>query len=140
MEISTKIIRRLAAAEGYLELDMPDYALSELDGLDAPGPYEAIAKLLMGEAYKAQERYREAIEPLQRAAQLFPAPFSTRAWLALSECYRHRGQTTLADAAQQAARHSGNVQTLQKPQGGTLVLKIVLEFRPQQADQPENAD
>lgn len=91
------IVRRLAAAEGYLELGLPNYALVELNSVLDPGPFAPIAELFRGEALQAQEKYADAIEPLNRAAQMFPAPFNQRALLALSNCYRHDGQTQLAD-------------------------------------------
>lgn len=91
------VVRRLAAAEGYLELGLPGYALSELNSVADPGPFAPIAELFRGEALQAQEKYADAIEPLNRAAQMFPAPFNQRALLALSNCYRKDGQIQLAD-------------------------------------------
>jgi tetratricopeptide (TPR) repeat protein len=91
------IVRRLAAAEGYLELGLPNYALVELNGVSDAGPFAPIAELFRGEALQAQEKYADAIAPLNRAAQMFPSPFNQRALLALSNCYRHDGQTQLAD-------------------------------------------
>ncbi len=91
------VVRRLAAAEGYLELGLPNYALAELNSVTDPGPFAPIAELFRGEALQAQEKYADAIAPLNRAAQLFPAPFNQRALLALSNCYRQDGQTQLAD-------------------------------------------
>lgn len=97
------IVRRLAAAEGYLELQMPKYALEELGRVVDAGPFEPIAQLFRGEALQAQEKYAEAIQPLNLAAQMFPKPFNQRAFMALSNCYRHEGQDRLADEAAAAA-------------------------------------
>lgn len=97
------IVRHLAAAEGYLELQMPKYAMEELDRVADAGPFEPIAQLFRGEALQAQEKYAEAILPLNVAAQMFPAPFNQRAFVALSNCYRHEGQDQLADEAAAAA-------------------------------------
>jgi tetratricopeptide (TPR) repeat protein len=97
------IVRRLAAAEGYLELQMPAYAMDELNRVADAGPFEPIAQLFRGEALQAQEKYAEAIEPLHQAAQMFPKPFNQRAFMALSNCYRHEGQDQLADEAAAAA-------------------------------------
>ena len=97
------IVRRLAAAEGYLELQLPTYALAELNLVDDAGPFEPIAQLFRGEALQAQEKYAEAIQPLNLAAQMFPKPFNQRAFVALSNCYRHEGQDQLADEAAAAA-------------------------------------
>lgn len=91
------VVRRLAAAEGYLELGLPNYALNELNCVSDAGPFAPIAELFRGEALQAQEKYADAIAPLNRAAQMFPAPFNQRALLALSNCYRHDGQTRLAE-------------------------------------------
>ena len=91
------VVRRLAAAEGYLELGLPSYALVELNSVVDPGEFAPIAELFRGEALQAQEKYADAIEPLNRAAQMFPAPFNQRALLALSNCYRKDGQIQLAD-------------------------------------------
>ena len=96
-------VRRLAAAEGYLELQMPIYALEELAKVPDAGPFEPIAQLFRGEALQAQEKYAEAIVPLNLAAQMFPKPFNQRAFMALSNCYRHEGQDQLADEAAAAA-------------------------------------
>lgn len=98
-----KVVRHLAAAEGYLELQMPTYALAELERVPEAGPFEPIAQLFRGEALQAQEKYAEAIQPLNAAAHQFPKPFNQRAFMALSNCYRHEGQDQLADEAAAAA-------------------------------------
>ncbi len=100
---SQKVVKRLAAAEGYLELGLPVYALSELDSVKEAGPFEAISQLLRGEALQASERFSEAIPALNRAAELVPAPYNQRALLGLSRCYRASGQEQLAVEAEQAA-------------------------------------
>lgn len=94
-----RIVRRLAAAEGFLELGLPKYALTELSRVDDAGPFEGIAKLLFGEAMKAENRFEEAIPALNRAAELFPQPFNQRAWWGLSQCYREQGMIDLAEQA-----------------------------------------
>ena len=113
------IVRRLAAAEGYLELSMPLYAIEELNRVTDAGPFEPIAQLFRGEALQAQEKYAEAIQPLNTAAQMFPKPFSQRAFMALSNCYRHEGQDQLADEAAAAAASPAGVT-------GAAVLEMVL--------------
>lgn len=94
-----QIVRRLAAAEGFLELGLPKYALTELSRVEDAGPFEGIAKLLLGEAMKAENRFEEAIPALNRAAELFPQPFNQRAWWGLSQCYREQGMIDLAEQA-----------------------------------------
>lgn len=100
---SQKIVKRLAAAEGYLELGLATYALDELNRVCEAGPFEAISLLLRGEALQAEERFDEAIPAFNRAAELVPAPFNQRALLGLSRCYRASGQEALAAEAEQAA-------------------------------------
>lgn len=100
---SQRIVKRLAAAEGYLELGLPNYALTELDVVKEAGPFEAISQLLRGEALQAEERFSEAIPAFNRAAELVPAPFNQRALLGLSRCYRAEGQEDLAAQAEKAA-------------------------------------
>jgi len=98
-----RVVKRLAAAEGYLEIGLPTYALSELNRVREAGPFEPIVQLFRGEALQAQEKFADAIAPLNRAAEMFPAPFNQRALMALSNCYRHEGQDRLADEAIAAA-------------------------------------
>ena len=100
------VVRRLAAAEGYLEIGLPTYAITELNRVADAGPFEPIVQLFRGEALQAQEKFADAIAPLNLAAEMFPAPFNQRALMALSNCYRHQGQDRLADEAVAAATSS----------------------------------
>lgn len=102
--VSPRILRRLTAAEGYLDLEMPRHALAELDALDDYGPFEAAVHFLRGQALKAEQRFEEAIGALQRAAEMIPAPHNSVAWLSLSECFREQGREALADAIEKFAR------------------------------------
>jgi len=108
-KLPRKILRRLVAAEGFLELEMPQQALEELAAVDDFGPLEMPAQYLKGKAFKAQERYEDAIPALQRAARLAPAPLSPPIWRMLGECLRQRGQTDLADVADTFASASAPV-------------------------------
>jgi Flp pilus assembly protein TadD len=90
-------MKRLSAAEGYLDLELPERALGELAAIRDPGPWEATVEYLKGEALIAARRFDEAIAPLKRAAQLIPAPHSRDVWRSLSECYRNRGDDEMAD-------------------------------------------
>lgn len=98
-----KTVRHLRAADGYLQLQMPDYALEELDRIADPGPLEAPWQFLRGESLRTKQDYDAAIPPLQRAAELIPPPFNRAAWLSLSDCFRHRGQEHLADVVEMFA-------------------------------------
>lgn len=117
------VVRRLAAAEGYLELGLPNYALAELNSVSDPGPFAPIAELFRGEALQAQEKYADAIEPLNRAAHMFPAPFNQRALLALSNCYRQDGQLKLADETAAAVEMPEDV-----PVGTKLVIAPIFHI------------
>lgn len=121
---SQRVVKRLAAAEGYLELGLPQYALSELDSVQEAGPFEAISQLLRGEALQAEERFSEAIPALNRAAELVPAPFNQRALLGLSRCYRASGQEQLAVEAEQAALPKD-----QTPESGTFQIVMTPIFQ-----------
>ena len=94
-----RTIRLLQRAEGYLDLQLPGRAISELDLIAAGGPFEPAVALLRGEALKSQERYNEALIPLKQAATTIPAPLNKRAWRSLSECYRLTGREELAEVA-----------------------------------------
>jgi tetratricopeptide (TPR) repeat protein len=94
-----RTIRLLQRAEGYLELNLPDRAISELDSIVDAGPFEPASALLRGEALKSQKRYVEALIPLKQAATMIPAPLNKRAWRSLSECYRQSGREELAEVA-----------------------------------------
>jgi len=68
-------------------------------------------------------KYADAIEPLNRAAQMFPAPFNQRALLALSNCYRQDGQTQLADETAAAVEMPPDV-----PVGTKLVIAPIFHI------------
>ncbi|QDT41307.1 hypothetical protein Pan241w_13670 [Gimesia alba] len=97
--VSPKVIHKIMAAEGYLELGMPIQALDALHSMEDAGVLEAMRLYLIGEAYRRQEKYHEAIEPLHQAARLFPVMESRKAWSSLSECFRLGGYHELAEVA-----------------------------------------
>lgn len=97
--VSPKVIHKIMAAEGYLELGMPIQALDALNSLEDAGVLEAMRLFLVGEAYRRQEKYHEAIDALHQAARLFPVMESRKAWSSLSECFRLGGYHELAEVA-----------------------------------------
>lgn len=117
-----QVVRQLAAAEGFLELELPTYSLSSLDRVTSFGPFEAIGQLLRGEALRMQRRFVEAVAPLSRAAELFPAPYSQRAWASLALCYREIGLAELAADA--------DAKAIAPPRGkggrGDVVVQVVM--------------
>jgi tetratricopeptide (TPR) repeat protein len=100
--ISRDQIRRLLdEAEGYLMIDLPRRSLQILDSRsDWSGmPFEA--NLLRGEALRSLDRYREALKPLEIAANLRPSDM--RVALALGWCYKRTNRLAQAiDALQRA--------------------------------------
>lgn len=101
--ISPTTIRNLIAADGYLDLEMPEHALRELENMGDAGLYEPPRQYLMGRALKMMDRLDDAIRPLEEAARHMPAPIRRLAWAELTECYRHLGSEELAQIAESLA-------------------------------------
>lgn len=91
----------LMAAEGYLELQLPEQALAELQRLDPADRRTSEALYLTGEALRALERYREAIPVLKAAADKAPSKLNVH--LALGWCYKRVGRIESAIEALQEA-------------------------------------
>ena len=100
--ISRDQVRRLLdEAEGYLMIDLPQRSLQILDSRSdwSTMPFEA--NLLRGEALRSLDRNREALKPLEIAANLRPS--DTRVALALGWCYKRTNRLAQAiDALQRA--------------------------------------
>ena len=94
-----KTVKGLSAVEGYLELNLPQRAIAELDRIVEPGALMPYCQYLRGQALKMLDRYEEAIEVLQDAARTMPAPVKRKVWEDLSQCFRHQGLDELADVA-----------------------------------------
>lgn len=101
--ISPRVIRKIIAADGYLDLGMPAEALAELESIEAAGLYEAPRQYLMGRALKMLDRLDDAIRPLEEAARRMPGQYRKLAWAELTECYRHLGSEELAKIAESLA-------------------------------------
>lgn len=105
------ILRRLAACEGYLELNMPTYALGELRDVAEKytvqeiSAFSPIVNLLHGRALMAVQRYEEAIRQLKCASSQL-APHNRMALDSLSQCYRLNGQSYFANQAAKMAEDS----------------------------------
>jgi Flp pilus assembly protein TadD len=109
-----KVLRQ---AEGYLDLvlafadqwpldatlrdRLAHRALEALDRLPPQSDQQAPVAYLTGQAYRTMRRYREAIPPLELAAELDPENIPT--WLALGWCYKRSGQLDLAIQALESA-------------------------------------
>jgi len=99
----------LREAEGYLELVIAGQELGSLPkglrdeacllALDSlahtrfSGATLPQALLLEGQALKLMERYRDALDPLERSADL--APDNLHVWLALGWCHKRTGRLDL---------------------------------------------
>ena len=93
------VVRRLTAAEGYLELELPALALEELQRVQDPGPLSVPVMWMTAEALKALGRYEEAITPLRHVARSVPQPLRRQAWESLSECLKCAGRLDAANDA-----------------------------------------
>jgi tetratricopeptide (TPR) repeat protein len=102
-----KALKHLTAADGYLDLGMPDHAVAELEQVGPAGEVEPAVQYLLGQALKQQRRFREAIDCLHLAATQIPAPLNRGAWVALEECYLAEGEAELAEVVNLFATTSG---------------------------------
>ena len=105
-EVAPLVFRHLQAAEGFLELELPDNAAQELTQVPDAGSMEGIRHLLWGRTLKTQEFYPAAIDALLEALRYHPFEFSAELWKTIGECYEQTGQVT---AAQQAAEQAERV-------------------------------
>ena len=98
--VTPKMIRRMLAADGFMQLDLPGQAVNELSKIGHAGPLEGPRQLLLGLALKRAGHADEAIGPLEQAARVMPSPVRSFAWSELAECYRNVGSEELADLAE----------------------------------------
>ena len=99
-----KIRKELDEAEGYLMLDLAGAAVLQI--LDSRPDWLGMqfeASVLKGEALSSLKHYREALRPLEVAAELRPS--DTRVALALGWCYKRTNRLAQAiDALERALR------------------------------------
>ncbi|MEZ6043440.1 MAG: tetratricopeptide repeat protein [Planctomycetaceae bacterium] len=107
IQITPKTVRRLMSADGYLDLDMPEKAIAELECMPESTVLDGPRHLLMGIALKTLDRHPEAISHLERAARIMPSPVRRFAWQELTDSYKAVGSEQLAAMASQLA---GDVQ------------------------------
>jgi tetratricopeptide (TPR) repeat protein len=119
MALSDRLRRQqiIREAEGYLDLvaalsdrwpvspetrdRIAQRALRTLDRLAEPGGEAVRVLILRGEALRMQERYAEAVEPLEAAVKLEPE--NLHVLLGLGWCYKRVGRLDLAIEALEAA-------------------------------------
>ncbi|WP_165250783.1 TPR end-of-group domain-containing protein [Paludisphaera soli] len=99
----TRIRRQLDEAEGYLMLEMPQYALRILESR-AEWPLMTFeANFLKGEALRCLHRHREALACLEAAALLRPEDVAVA--VAQGWCYKRTNRLAEAvDALERASR------------------------------------
>ena len=102
-----RIKRQLDEAEGFLMLNLPGRALQILEGRSDWATMQFEASLLMGEALRSLERYREALKPLEVAVALRPSDIAVA--IALGWCYKRTNRLAQAiDALERAVRHNAD--------------------------------
>ncbi len=84
--IVDRIKRQLSAAEGYLELNLPERALEILRGPAEWSTMQFEASYLTGETLRSLGRFREALKPLEVAASLRRGHIAVA--IALGWCYK----------------------------------------------------
>lgn len=93
--------RLLREAEGYLELGLPNLAIDALGKMGEPGTFKSKQLYLLGEAFRAQGRFKEAIEALEASVDKTPSKIDI--YLALGWCYKRTDRLDRAiDALQKA--------------------------------------
>jgi hypothetical protein len=90
-----RVVRRLTAAEGYLELGLPQNALDELDEIDDAGRLEPHRQNLLGHALKDKKEFSQAVKALLFAVKSLPGPLKQNACRLLSECLLQTGEQEL---------------------------------------------
>src|SRR5262249_32480858 len=100
-----QIRRQLDEAEGFLMLDLPSRSLRILDSRSDWSNMQFEANLLKGEALRSLKHYREALKPLELAANLRPS--DSRVALALGWCYKRTNRLAQAiDSLERALREN----------------------------------
>jgi tetratricopeptide (TPR) repeat protein len=95
------VVKRLAQAEGYLELGLPQLALEALGSECPEQKFEFVYRVLQGEAFRALARHAEALEVLERAVQLKPE--ESQVYYSLAWCYKRTGHLSRAIEAMRRA-------------------------------------
>jgi tetratricopeptide (TPR) repeat protein len=93
--------RKLEAACGYLELNMPEHALRELGRIPDPQATPLDFYRLRGEGLRALERFEDALEAYGRALAVDPEDIGVLAGMAW--CYKRTGQLPKAIEAMEQA-------------------------------------
>ncbi len=96
-----RLRRTRREAEGYLELGMPQHALTALQRNGKLVHGDARGCYLLGESLREMRHYGAAIAPLHRSLDLIPDDIHV--WMALAWCYKRVGKVEHAiDALERA--------------------------------------
>lgn len=93
--------RKLAAAQGYLELELPDAALEQLDAITAPHEAAFEVNCLRGEALRQKSDWKAALKAYQKA--ILDSPHNVSVLMAMAWCFKRTDQLPRAIAAMQRA-------------------------------------
>jgi tetratricopeptide (TPR) repeat protein len=118
VQLTPKVVRRLLAADGYLDLGLSARAVAELEQISEAGPLEGPRQLLLGIARKQSGDFPAAIRHLELAARKMPRPIRSFVWRELIEAYRAVGSEELAAMAETLAGSASYQLTIQLPHSG----------------------
>jgi Flp pilus assembly protein TadD len=96
--------RKLEAACGYIELNMPEHALRELSRIADPEAVPFEFNRLRGEALRATGQFEPALESFGRALAEKPEELSVL--MGMAWCYKRTGQLPRAIASMEQAYQS----------------------------------
>ena len=102
-QLAPKTVRRLLSADGYLDLNMPERAVAELEKIQEAGQLDGPRHLLHGIDLKQLDNHRDAISHLEKAARLIPSPVRRFAWKELADSYKAVGSEDLSELATKLA-------------------------------------
>lgn len=87
-----QIVRRLTAAEGFIELQLPEMALHELSGIEEPGRFILPCLWLTSESLKQLQRFDEAATVLNQMVDRVPGQFNQPIKDSLRDCLERLGR------------------------------------------------
>jgi hypothetical protein len=115
-QLTPRNLRRLLAADGYLDLGLAERAATELEQIPAAGPLEGPRLLMLGIAKKQLGDFQEAVKHLERAARIMPKPIRRFVWRELVEPYRAVGALELSAMAEELGGEAELQLTIHLPQ------------------------
>ncbi len=94
MDEAERSKRRIRAAQGYLELEMPDQALRELDEIEDPEGCRCMYHALRGEAFRIRKDYEAALLSYHQAH--CGEPMNLVVLMGMAWCYKRTDQLNKA--------------------------------------------